>query len=171
MERNAIRSMAVAPARQVGKVSIATIRALKTIMASLALSSVSAGIKPIVIQFQEHAPVNPVGMGHYAMNLVRMELTAKTARPVAGVRMAVHAAPLMANVSVLADGRVKCAPIHARMELGVPNALNVVPVTTMPVVITLTAHATACPAIEAINVKNNARQECTERTAKLPASV
>lgn len=24
----------------------------------------SAGIKPIVIQFQEHAPVNPVGMGH-----------------------------------------------------------------------------------------------------------
>lgn len=80
-----------------------------------------------MIQFQEHAPVNPVGMGHCnndyikrvsnnkaikhsfcfvdAMNLVRMELTAKTARPVAGVRMAVHAAPLMANVSVLADGR------------------------------------------------------------------
>lgn len=40
-----------------------------------------------------------------AMNLVRMELTAKTARPVAGVRTAVHVAPLMANVSVLADGR------------------------------------------------------------------
>jgi hypothetical protein len=46
--------------------------------------------------------------------------------------------------------RVKCAPIHARMVLGVPSALNVVPVTTMPVVITLMARVTACRATVAI---------------------
>lgn len=50
----------------------------------------------------------------------------------------------------LSGRRVKCAPIHVRMEVGVPNALNVVPVTTMPVVITLTDRATVCPAIGAI---------------------
>ena len=38
-------------------------------------------------------------------NLVRMELTAKTARPVAVVRMGAHVVLLMANVSVPADGR------------------------------------------------------------------
>jgi hypothetical protein len=48
--------------------------------------------------------------------------------------------------------RVKCAPIHARMALGVPSALNAVPVTTMHVVITLTALATACPATVAIKL-------------------
>ena len=38
-------------------------------------------------------------------NLVRMELTAKIARPVAVVRMGAHVVLLMANVSVPADGR------------------------------------------------------------------
>ena len=57
---------------------------------------------------------------------------------------------LLLPAFVLLYYRVKCAPIHARMALGVPSALNAVPVTTMPVVITLTAHATACPATAAI---------------------
>ena len=94
------------------------------------------------------------------INPVRMELTAKIARPVVAVRMREHAAPSMENVFTPPDERycisilhfidslfsffifcppayllyrAKCAPILARMALGERRALNAVPVMDMEV--------------------------------------
>ena len=59
-----------------------------------------------------------------------------------------HPTPFI-SLSTSAPDREKCAPIHARMALGVRSALNVVPVTTTLAATTSMERATACPATEA----------------------
>lgn len=124
-----------------------------------------------MIQSPELVRVNLDGTDLCATNPARREPTVRIAETSADVKTEVLVTPSTANVSARKDGRVMCAPIRVLTELGGSIALYDALVTTTPIATTSTALVSVCPAIGAINVRNNVHLGSTAKTARINVNV